>query len=253
LSTKARQSSILQALQAGSRVRAGELAARFGVSEDTIRRDLRSLADHGLIRRVYGGAVPQTPVADTFAGRTGQSVEAKNAIVQEALKLIKPGQTILLDAGTTGAALAASLPSNMALTIVTHSLPAASALAGKPMIEVIVLGGRLMPESVATGGAEAVAGYGRCRADLCFLGVASIDSEIGLGVFKHEDAEVKRAMLGAASTVIALASAEKLGTAAPFLIGPVSVLDQLITEASAPADQIALIRAKEVIVTIARA
>lgn len=248
--TDERKSSILRTLKAGQKVRANELAARFGVSEDTIRRDLRSLADDGLIRRVYGGAVPQSPIAATFTGRIGQSVEAKNAIVRAALKLLQPRQTILLDAGTTMAALAASLPADMPLTVVTHSLPAASALIDKPSIEVIFLGGRLLRESAAMVGAEVVAAYRRCRADLCFLGLASVDSDIGLGVFNHEDAEVKRAMLDASAHVIALVSAEKVGTTAPFLVGPVSALDQLITEAAASAEQISMIRDKKVQVTV---
>jgi DeoR/GlpR family transcriptional regulator of sugar metabolism len=245
-----RKSVIIQALNEGKRVRAKDLAARFGVSEDTIRRDLRGLADSGLIRRIYGGAVPQTPVDTTFTGRIGQSVAAKNAIVQAALKLIKPRQMILMDAGTTVGALAASLPNDLPLTIVTHSLPVASALIDRPLIEVIVLGGRLLGESAAMVGAEVVAGYARCHADLCFLGVASLESEIGVGVFNHEDAEVKRAMLEFASQVIALASADKLGTTAPFLVGAVSTLDHLITESAAPAQQIEAIRAKDVIVTV---
>jgi len=174
----------------------------------------------------------------------------KNAIAQAAAKMIRPGQTILLDAGTTVAALAAHLPADMPLTVVTHSLPVASALIDKPSIEVVVLGGRLLRESAAMGGAEVVTEYGRCRADLCFLGVASVDSEIGLGVFNHEDAEVKRAMLAGSAEVIALASADKIGTTAPFLIGPVSVLDHLITETSAPADQINMIREKQIAVTV---
>jgi DeoR/GlpR family transcriptional regulator of sugar metabolism len=250
LLTEERKSLILKALESGHRVRANELSARFGVSEDTIRRDLRSLADSGLIRRVYGGAVPHTPVATTFTGRIGQSIEAKNAIVRAALKLVQPRQTILLDAGTTVAALAAGLPSDISLTVVTHSLAVATALIDKPLIEAIVLGGRLLRESAAMVGAEVVSAYARCHADLCFLGVASVDSEIGLGVFNHEDAEVKRAMLSAAAKVIALASAEKIGTTAPFLIGPVSLLDQVITEATASSDQIGMIRQKEVVVTL---
>jgi DeoR/GlpR family transcriptional regulator of sugar metabolism len=240
--TEERKTLILRALQEDRRVRAGELAARFGVSEDTIRRDLRSLADAGLIRRVYGGAVPPTPVSKTYTGRVGQSVQAKSAIVEAAVKLVQPRQTILLDGGTTVAALAVSLPRDVPLTVVTHSLPAAAALIDKPLVEVVVLGGRLLHEAATMVGAEVVSGYGRCRADLCFLGLASIDAEIGIGVFNYEDAEVKRAMLGAAAEVVALGSAEKVGTTSPFLVGPVSVVDHLITEAAASPEQVARIR-----------
>jgi DeoR/GlpR family transcriptional regulator of sugar metabolism len=83
-----------------------------------------------------------------------------------------------------------------------------------------------------------------------FVGVASVDSEIGLGVFNRDEADVKRAMLAGSAQVIALTSADKIGTTAPFLIGPVSVLDHLITETFAPVDQINMIREKQIAVTV---
>jgi DeoR/GlpR family transcriptional regulator of sugar metabolism len=242
MATEQRQMEILKALEQEQRVESARLAARFDVSEDTIRRDLRSLSDAGLIRRIYGGAVPQTPVATTYSGRIGESIEAKHAIVREALKLVKPKQTIFLDGGTTVEALARALPTDLPLNVITHSPPAASALIDKPLVEVVVLGGRLLRDAAVTVGTEVVTGYGRCRADICFLGAASVDAEIGVGVFSHEDAELKRAMIQAAAAVVLLASADKIGTRAPFLIGPVSVVDHLITESSAPSKQLEMIR-----------
>src|ERR1700760_4688496 len=99
MTTSERKQAILGVLSEDHRVHAGALAARFGVSEDTIRRDLRSLADEGKIRRVYGGAVPHTPVGDSYTKRITESVASKAAIARLAIPFFKPGQTIFFDAG----------------------------------------------------------------------------------------------------------------------------------------------------------
>lgn len=242
MSVDERKNEILRILEENNAIRAGEMAARFGVSEDTIRRDLRSLADEGLIRRVYGGAVSPTHTSQVFADRLNESVGAKSAIVEAAVQLVQPRQTLFLDAGTTAAALAASLPNDIPLTVLTHSLPASMALVGKPMIEVVVLGGKLLQISAAMVGTEVVSGYTQCRADLCFLGVTSVSAETGVSVFDYENAEVKRAMIGAAQQVAVLAAADKLGTNAPFLVGAPSAIDWLITDAPSNSSQVEAIR-----------
>nr|WP_245814320.1 hypothetical protein [Cystobacter ferrugineus] len=106
-------------------------------------------------------------------------------------------------------------------------------MAEHPTVEVIVLGGRLVKESRSMAGAETLLGYRSVRADLCVLGTASVHPDIGLGVFSHEDAEVKRAMVGAAAEVMVVAAGEKLGTTAPFLVGPLSIVDRLVTDRAA--------------------
>ncbi|UQA56856.1 DeoR/GlpR family DNA-binding transcription regulator [Polyangium aurulentum] len=236
--TEERRRKILETLASDQKVVASALAAQFGVSEDTIRRDLRELAEEGLLRRVYGGAVPRSPTAPTYAGRQIQSVEAKSAIAATAARFLRDGQVVLFDAGTTALAVATSVPRNLSLTVVTHSLPVASALAEHPTVEVIVLGGRLLKESIAMSGAETVEGYRRYRADLCVLGTASVHPDIGLGVYTHEDAEVKRAMVSATAEVMVVAAGEKLGTTAPFLVGPISIVDRLVTDRAAPEEVI---------------
>lgn len=231
-----RRVKILEALGRDQRVLASELAGQFGVSEDTIRRDLRELAEEGLLRRVYGGAVPKTPTSPTYAGRAGESPTAKRAIARAAVRYLREGQVVLFDAGTTAREVAAHLPRGLRLTVITHSLPVASALAEHPAVEVVVLGGSLRKETLAMEGATTVAGYRQVRGDVCVLGVASLHPEVGLGVFYHEDAEVKRAMVAAAAEVMVVASGEKLGTSAPFLVGPLSAVNRLVTDATAPAD-----------------
>ncbi|ATB39650.1 Transcriptional regulators of sugar metabolism [Cystobacter fuscus] len=232
--TRERRKRILDALASDQRVLASDLAARFGVSEDTVRRDLRELAEEGLLRRVYGGAVPRSPTSLTYAGRRSESVEAKSAIAATAARFLLPGQVVFFDAGTTAMAVATHVPKELALTVVTHSLPVASALAEHPTVEVIVLGGRLLKESLAMYGAEVVDGYRGVRADVCVLGTASVHPELGLGVFSHEDAQVKRAMVSTAAEVMVVAAGEKLGTTAPYLVGPLSLVDRLVTDSAAP-------------------
>ncbi|NRD49632.1 DeoR/GlpR transcriptional regulator [Corallococcus exiguus] len=233
--TQERHKRILELLARDQRVAASALAEEFSVSEDTIRRDLRELAEEGLLRRVYGGAVPRTPISPTYAGRREESVAAKSAIAATVAGLLRPGQLIFLDAGTTATAVASQLPADLKLTVVTHSLPVASVLAEHPLVDVILLGGRLLKDSLSLAGPETVEGYRKFRADLCVLGTASVHPELGLGVFSHEDAEVKRAMVAAATEVIVIAAGEKLCTTAPYVVGPLSLIDRLVTDAPAPA------------------
>ena len=228
-----RRGKILEALSRDQRVLASELASNFGVSEDTIRRDLRELAEEGLLRRVYGGAVPRSPASLTYSRRKGESTTAKEAIARAAIRFFKDGQVVFFDAGTTALEVASHLPQDLKLTVVTNSLPVGTALADHRSARVIVLGGSLMRETLATVGFETVDGYRRVRADVCVLGVASVHPEVGLGVFFHEDAEVKRAMIAAAAEVMVVASSDKLGTSAPFLVGPLSIVDRLVTDGSA--------------------
>jgi len=226
-----RRGRILEALSRDQRVLASELATHFGVSEDTIRRDLRELAEEGLLRRVYGGAVPKSPTSPIYAKRRNESPTAKAAIARAAVKLFRDGQVAFFDAGTSAAEVASHLPLDLKLTIVTNSLPVASVLADHPSSRVVMLGGTVLRETLATVGAEAVEGYRRVRADVCVLGVASLHPEVGVGVYFHEDAEVKRAMVASAAEVIAVAASDKLGTSAPFVVGPLSIVDRLITDA----------------------
>ena len=228
--TEERRDKILEALGRDQRVLASEMAAHFGVSEDTIRRDLRELAEAGLLRRVYGGAVPRTPASPSYARRKSESTGAKTAIAKAAVKFLRDGQVVFLDAGTSALEVAVHLPLDLKLTVVTNSVPVASALAEHPASRVILLGGTLLKETLGTVGAETVEGFRRVRADVCVLGVASLHPDVGVGVFFHEDAEVKRAMVASAAEVMAVAASDKLGTSAPFVVGPLSIVSRLVTD-----------------------
>ncbi len=249
--TAERRRSIMQILQRDGKVLASELSKALQVSEDTIRRDLNELATAGELQRVHGGALPRSPVTASFTERQQQAPGAKAAIAQAAIGLIRRDQVILLGGGTTLLQVAQQLPPDLRATVITHSPPVALALAVYPEIEVIVIGGKLYKHELVTVGASTVEAYRNIRADLCLLGIGSLHPEVGISTFDLEEAYVKRAMIASAAEVVALTSAEKIGTAAPYIVGPLSDLTHLVTERSVPNEVLAPYRALGI--TIVRA
>ncbi|MGF6226154.1 DeoR/GlpR family transcriptional regulator of sugar metabolism [Inquilinus ginsengisoli] len=237
-----RRKRLLDLLAVDGKILATAASAVLGVSEDTIRRDLNDLARAGAVRRVHGGALPLTPATGSFAARATERPEAKAALGRVAAGLIRPGEVVLLDGGTTMLAVAEALPPDLRCTIVTPNLPAALALTRHPSVEVVLLGGRVDKADQATVGTSVLAALDGLRADLCLLGVCSLDVEAGLGGMDHEEALVKRRMVACAGRVAAAVTADKLGTAAPFPILPVGRLNALITERSADAALLAACR-----------
>jgi DeoR/GlpR family transcriptional regulator of sugar metabolism len=246
--TAERRQYILEVLRRDGKVHATELSAGLGVSEDTIRRDLRELAEAGLLQRVHGGALPSSPAAASYTARQGQATGAKAAVAQAAARLVRDGQVILLDGGTTTLQVAQHLPAELRATVITNSPPIAAALAEHPAVEVIVIGGRLYKQSLVTIGAATVDALRSMRADVCMLGVCSLHPELGISVPDLEEAHVKRAMVDGAAEVIALATSEKLGTAAPYVVGPIAELTHLVTERAVPEETLALYSAKGITV-----
>ena len=228
--TAERRRSILQTLQRNGKVLASELSKTLLVSEDTIRRDLRELAAAGELQRVHGGALLYSTTTASFTTRTQQAPEAKTAIAKAAVGLIEQDQVIILDGGTTLLQMAQHLPTDLRATIITHSPPIALALAEYPKIEVILIGGRLYKHELVTVGASTLEAFRNIRAYLCFLGINSLHPEAGISTQDLEESYVKRAMIASATNVVALTAAEKLGTIAPYIIGPLSKLTHLVTE-----------------------
>jgi DeoR/GlpR family transcriptional regulator of sugar metabolism len=232
--TEERRRYIVDVLRREGKIVASDLSHELHVSDDTIRRDLRDLAQAGLLVRVHGGALPRSPSDPLYAIRETESPEAKVAIAAVAARLVKPGQLIILDAGTTTVQIAQQLPHDLPATVITNSPPVAVALAGHERIDVILIGGDLYKPSVATVGGEALRALDAIRADICFLGVAGIHPEAGVSILTYEELFVKRAMIDGASAVVAVAAAEKLGTAARYIVGPVSDLTHIVTERGLP-------------------
>jgi DeoR/GlpR family transcriptional regulator of sugar metabolism len=248
--TAERRQTILELLQRDGKVVAADLSAALAVSPDTVRRDLRELDEAGLLRRVHGGALPAAVGARPYAVRREQATAAKAAIARATAGLFRDRQVILLDAGTTTLEVAFRLPPALDATILTNSPPIAVALADHPTVEVSVLGGLLAKGSHALVGAATLEALRRVRADVLVLGVCSLHPEIGITVTELEESYVKREMIANAAEVVAVSSAEKLGSAAPYVVAPLSELTHLVTE-SAAAEDVAPYRALGVEVLLA--
>ncbi|GFZ97104.1 DeoR/GlpR family DNA-binding transcription regulator [Dyella caseinilytica] len=232
--TSHRKQAILAALKRDGQVVAKTLSEVFGVSEDTIRRDLRELAVDGLLQRVHGGALPSSPAAGDFVQRQQISTDAKSAIARKAATLIAPGQVVLFDGGTTCVELARHLPPSLQATVVTHSPSVAVALVDHPGIEVVLIGGRLFKHSIVTVGAAAIEAIGHIRADTYFMGVTGVHPTEGLSTGDLEEAYVKRALVARAAEVVVLASAEKLNAASPYVIAEATAATMLVVEGDTP-------------------
>lgn len=224
-----RQRAILELVRQDGKVLVVDLMTRLSVSEDTIRRDLNDLTEIGLLQRVHGGALPRAPNLP-FEQRLRETDSAKRAMAAAAAQLIHDGQVVLMDSGTTVLEVVAHLPLTLRATIVTNSLPVAAALSHHPEIEVHVLGGRLKKDAQAMVGVPVVDALRRFRPDLCVLGVCSLHPEIGISMLDMEEAAVKRVMIEQAAEVVAMVGVAKLGTAAPYVIGPLKALTYLVTD-----------------------
>src|SRR3954470_23842882 len=228
-----RKDFILERLRTAGQVMAKDVAAELGVTEDSVRRDLRELAADGLCQRVYGGALPVSPALADYGTRRGLAVGHKARVARRAVELIGPGATVILDGGTTTLAIAQSLPADLRATIVTHSPTVAAALVGHPTVDVFVLGGRLFKHSAIACGAAAVEAAQAVNADLFLLGVTGVHPDGGLTTGDPDEAAMKRALSRRAADTYVLASAEKIGAASPFSVIGLADVAGLITDASA--------------------
>ncbi|MBA2677379.1 MAG: DeoR/GlpR transcriptional regulator [Ktedonobacteraceae bacterium] len=226
-----RQQAIIDLLRRDGKVLAASLITRLNVSEDTIRRDLNDLSEAGILQRVHGGALPRAPF-HSYEQRVRETDAAKQAMAEAAAQLIHDGQVVIMDSGTTILEVVAHLPTTLHATIVTNSVPVAAALTHHSGVEVHVLGGRLKKDAQAMVGVPVVDALRRIRADLCLLGVCSLHPDIGISMLDVEEAYVKRAMIEQAAEVVAVVDAAKLGTAAPYIIGPLSSLTYVVTNSS---------------------
>jgi DeoR/GlpR family transcriptional regulator of sugar metabolism len=237
--TTQRKQLILKRLKLDGQVVAKDVSLELGLSEDTIRRDLRELAAEGLLQRVHGGALPASPAVANFAEREQMASKAKKAIGKAAAALVKTGQVVILDGGTTTRELARHLPQELRATVVTHSPTIAVELVGHLSIEVVLIGGRLFKHSVVAVGAAAIEAISRIRADTFFMGVTGIHPEYGLSTGDLEEAYMKRALSAAAAETIVLVSAEKLNAASPYVIAPIGEISSIIVEPAIARNDIA--------------
>ena len=241
--TTQRKKLLLARLAAEGQLVAKAFALELGTSEDTIRRDLRELAAEGRLQRVHGGALPASAAMGDLAVREQVSVADKVALGRFGAALIRPGQVVILDGGTTALQIARHLAPGLRATIVTHSPPVAVALAQHPGLEILVLGGRLFRHSMVHVGAGVIDAASRLRADLFILGVTGVHPDAGLSTGDAEEADVKRALHARAAETVVLASPEKLMAASPFVVAPLAALSLLAVARDTPARVMRALRA----------
>ena len=233
-----RQRHILKDLARSGRVLATDLAIRFGVSEDTARRDLRELAAAGLCRRVYGGALPLSPAGGTMAQPGSEQTARKAALGKAAAGLLadlmRPQAVLFLDAGSTNVAVARALPPGLPITVVANSPHVAAAVPACGAIVLVMIGGRVDPACGAALGLRALRDLSAIRIDVALLGACAVDAVAGLAAFHLEDAEFKRAAAQDGTLLVTTATSGKLATSAPFTVLPTGRLDHLVVEADAP-------------------
>lgn len=232
--TRERKDHILAVLRRERRIIAKDISRELGLSEDTIRRDLRELAAEGLLQRVHGGALPTAPAMAGYAERGALSPEGKAAIGRAAASLVRPGQVVILDGGTSTLQVARHFAADLEATVVTHSPSIAVALAEHPRIAVELIGGRLYKHSLVAMGAVAAGMIAGIQADLYFMGASGIHAELGCTTGDAEEAAIKRLLTRQSAETVLLASAEKLGAVAPFRIMSLGEVTTMIVEAGLP-------------------
>ncbi|MEU8453707.1 DeoR/GlpR family DNA-binding transcription regulator [Streptomyces griseoaurantiacus] len=238
-----RQQEILRLAREGGRVDVVSLAEEFQVTAETIRRDLKALDRAGLVRRVHGGAIPagRLDFEPDLAEREATAADEKDRIARAALAELPPGGTLILDAGTTVARLAAALPLEAELTVVTHSLPIAARLADHPGIQLHLVGGRVRHRTRAAVDAWALRAYTEIRADVLFLAANGFSAAHGLTTPDLAEAAVKRAAVAAARRVVLLADSAKHGQEHFARFGGLDDVDLLITDSGLDVDEAAAI------------
>ena len=233
--TRERKLHIQSVLARDGRVVAKVLGEELGLSEDTIRRDLRELAAAGLLQRVHGGALPSSPAMGNLSAREQLRTSSKSRIGRAAARLVQAGQVIFLDGGTSAIQVARHLPIDLRATVVTHSPSIAVELVGHASIEVEIIGGRLFKHSVVSVGAGALEALARVRPDMFFMGVTGVHPDAGLTTGDAEEAAVKRAISRQSGETVVLASEEKIGAVSPFLVIALADADVLIADGALPA------------------
>ncbi|WP_413249659.1 DeoR/GlpR family DNA-binding transcription regulator [Sinomonas flava] len=242
-----RQRLVAERVAEIGRVSVTELAERFSVTTETVRRDLATLETAGVLRRVHGGAVPAeraSTAEPSLLERQVQNLLEKRAMAEAAAALVVSSRagSVLLDAGSSTEALAERLmgsrPDGKELVVVTNALPIADKLATDPSLSVQLLGGRIRPLTRAAVGPATVDAVERLRPDLAFVGANGIHATFGLSTPDAEEASVKAAFVRCARRVVVLADHTKFGVETLVQFARLDQLDAIVTD-RAPRGEVA--------------
>ena len=226
---------ILQNLDANGSVSIADVSATLGVSRETIRRDLKTLAEQGRVNLVHGGAIKRSLAEPSLAAREAANAAGKAAIGAAAAQFVTDGMVVLIDSGSTTLSLAAALVNRSNLTVITNSLPIGMLLCRSPGLKVILLGGDVDPTDEAAFGVETMAALAHFRVDLVFLGVGGISPEGEFTDYTRLAAEQRHVMMKSGKAVYVLADHNKFEKGTPVRIASVPHIAGLIVDRAPPA------------------
>ncbi len=231
MTAEERQRAIVGAARAAGSVEVTELARELGVAKETVRRDLRALEAHGLLRRTHGGAYPVESAGfeTTLAFRSTMHVPDKRRIATAAAELTGDAETVFVDEGFTPLLIAESLPRNRPLTVVTASLAVAGTLAAVEGFTVLLLGGRVRGGTLATVDHWVTRMLSGFVIDLAFIGANGISREHGLTTPDPAVSEVKQRAVQASRRRVFVGVHTKFGVASFCRFANVSDLDAIVT------------------------
>jgi DeoR family transcriptional regulator of aga operon len=238
-----RQLHVIQYIQQHLSVSVKELSNQFKVSSMTIRRDLDSLENRGLVVRVHGGVImPKVPTSLREEVRATMNMVQKANIAEVAARMVKDGQTIFIDAGTTTVELVNHLKDRRELTVVTNSVKVLYLLAGSPAINLIGLGGAVYGGAWSFIGPLTDRAIRHFHSDLAFLGITSISLEHGLTEVNYFEGDIKSLIIKQSQRVILLADSSKFEKVSPHGVAPLTDIDVIITDDLLPEELTAAYR-----------
>jgi len=238
--TSERRQQISALVKERGSVQVAPLSERFGVSMQTIRKDLRYLETRGVMERSYGGAISAEAVnviaEPAVEVKRSSHADEKSRIGRLAAAMVLPGDSIVLDSGTTTLQIAHHLPDDKDITVLTNDLDILTALAAKENLNIVMLGGMLRRKNRAFYGAQTLASLEDLRVDKLFLGVDGFDIECGITTHYEPEAMLNRKMVEAAREVIAVTDGSKFGKVCLHRIIRVENIHHLVTDAQVPED-----------------
>lgn len=227
----ARHRTILELARESGSVAVDDLAARFGVTPQTIRKDLNVLARQSLLSRVHGGAIVASGVDNIDYGiRRTVATGAKAAIGAAAARLIPNGASLFINIGTTTEAVAGHLLHHRDLMVVSNNLNVVDILNGRADIDMVVVGGQVRQSDRAIVGALAMEFIRSFKVDYALIGASAIDRDGGLLDFAIDEVQVTRTLMQHARQVILVADSSKIGRAAPVRVGALDAIDYWVTD-----------------------
>lgn len=230
--TVQRRTAILEILQSAGQVNVTDLSKQFKVSDVTIRNDFLQLEKKNMLIRARGGAIRVKPVGVDFELSKKQKINLhlKKKIGKQAAEIVKDGDTIIIDAGTTTQELTKNLLPESKITVITNALNIASSLVNHKNIQVIMPGGFLRKESLSMVGSPGEKTLRNYLCDKLFLGVDGLDFDFGISTPNIEEAHLNQIMIEISRQVIVLADSSKINKRSLAVICPLSKVDILITD-----------------------